>query len=194
MGLSDSQAYELTKRASPDLTEPERHFGLQIARVETNYGNAWTGDAVGSNNWGAVQGTGPAGYFIHQDTHADGRTYTTKFKKYNSPEEGWLDVVRYALKPNVRQVLNAPAHDAMKALDVMRNVNHYFELKLSSYQARVAKSYASFIKNTGLPAAMSVAGVTAAAGGGGLITSAITAVILYKIADWVISKVLTNGR
>src|SRR5574342_1022361 len=191
MGLTDDQAYALTKRMSPELTEPERQFALIIARVETYYGSGWHGPGVGSNNWGAIQGTGPAGYFMHIDHHADGTQYTTKFRKYHDNDEAWLDLVAFVLKPNVRKVLNE-THNANAALDVMRNQNRYFELQLSKYQDAFARNYSSFLKNTSFSPALSTASSAATiptpVPTGNVITAAIASVVLYKVVDYLIEK------
>lgn len=83
---ADVGAYEVAKRAAPELSEAERQYALAVARGEGRFGMGWsvppkdpvalafakskglTGtEGAGSNNWGAEQGKGDAGSFPHVD-------------------------------------------------------------------------------------------------------------------------------
>lgn len=150
---ADSEAYALSLRVSPELTDAEREYALIVARHESFYGRATKPAAwVGTHNWGAVQGQGPAGSFVATDTHADGSAYQGKFKRYNSDDEGWLDLVRILLKPNVRAAL--AKGDAAAACTAQR-ANRYFEAPLAKYQAALERNYAFWKTATGRAGALS---------------------------------------
>lgn len=147
---TDAKAYEIAKRAQPSMPEAQIQYALAVARGEGFYGNGWGNDpslGAGSNNWGAVQGTGDAGYFEHIDHHADGTQYTTKFKRYSTPEAGFSDMARILFGGGMRGAVGAKAikdalakgnlHDAVYA----QHDNKYFELDPAKYLAAVVKNY-----------------------------------------------------
>ncbi len=136
---ADQSAYAVAKRAAPSMPEAERQYALAVARGEGFYGLGWPqGAGAGSNNWGAVQGVGSAGSFDHVDHHADGTPYTGKFKAYKTREEGFLDMARILLKPNVQAALaKGNLHDAVFA----QHANGYFELDPAKYLAAVSRNY-----------------------------------------------------
>jgi hypothetical protein len=137
---ADANAYKVAQRAGAKLTEAERQYVLAVARGEGYYGLGWKpGEGAGSHNWGAVQGVGPAGSFQHLDHHADGTPYHTAFKAYHNDDEGFQDMARILLKPNVKAALNGSGslHDAVYA----QHSNHYFELDPKKYLAAVVKNY-----------------------------------------------------
>jgi peptidoglycan hydrolase-like protein with peptidoglycan-binding domain len=114
-------------------TPLEAIFAQAVALHETGYGQAWKGDGAGSNNWGAVQGTGNAGFFVHGDTHADGSKYTTKFKKYLSAQDGADDLIVQVYGKGRPGVLDAATRGAFSdAVTAMRK-GGYFEASLTSY-------------------------------------------------------------
>jgi hypothetical protein len=118
-------------------TALEAIFAQAVALHETGYGLAWKGDGAGSNNWGAVQGTGNAGFFIHGDTHADGSKYTTKFKKYLSAQDGADDFVKELYGHNRPGVLDAATRGAFSdAVKKMRE-GRYYEASVVSYNNAV---------------------------------------------------------
>lgn len=147
---TDQWAYEVAKRAEPTMPEEQIQYAVSVSRGEGFFGKGWGDDpnlGAGSNNWGAVQGTGSAGYFEHIDHHADGTEYTTKFKKYLTPEEGFKDMARILYSGGMRGAVGAKAikdalkkgnlHDAVYA----QHDNHYFELAPDKYLAAVVKNY-----------------------------------------------------
>ena len=138
----DQEAYDLSLRVAPELTEAEREYVLMVARHESYYGRA-TKPAVwvGTFNWGAIQGTGPAGSFTTTDHHEDGSPYAGKFRRYHSHEEGFLDLVRILLKPNVRDALKTG--DATAAV-VAQRANRYFEAPLEKYREALIRNYAAW--------------------------------------------------
>ena len=136
---ADANAYETTKRAAPNMPEKERQYVLTVARGEGYYGLGWKiPGAIGSNNWGAVQGTGPAGSFVHLDHHADGTPYHADYKRYNTNDEGFLDMARIILKPNVKSALSK---GSLREAVYAQHSNGYFELNPEKYLSAVLKNY-----------------------------------------------------
>lgn len=171
---TDKWAYEVAKRAAPNLTEAERQYTLSVARGEGFYGRGWgtpsaatiakskeyglTGlEGAGSNNWGAVQGTGSAGAFKHVDYHADGSAYTANYKRYATPEEGYLDMVRIILKPNVKEALKKRS---LRKAVFAQHSNRYFELNPEKYLSAVMKNYGTLTTNVGWSQILSEKGIT----------------------------------
>lgn len=158
---TDTWAYGIAKAAAPNMPEPERQYVLAVARGEGFYGKGWTGVGVGSNNWGAVQGQGNAGSFQHLDHHADGSPYTTAFKRYKTPADGFNDMAAILLKPNVKAALaKGNLHDAVFA----QHSNGYFELAPDKYLAAVEKNYAQLTANLSWKQLLAAAGVAVGAG------------------------------
>lgn len=151
---ADSDAFKVVQ-ALPGLSSSEQQYLLAVARGEGFYGLGWGNPSpktiadsltfgidpkagVGSNNWGAVQGTGTAGSFPHVDYHADGKMYLGTFKKYALPQDGASDVARVLLKTNVREALkDGDMHKAVLA----QHSNRYFELNPEAYFSAVSKNY-----------------------------------------------------
>ena len=148
----DANAYAVAKRAAPSMPEAERQYVLAVARGEGFYGRGWKpGEGAGSHNWGAVQGTGPAGSFLHLDHHADGTPYHAPFKAYHTDEEGFLDMARILLKPNVKA---AVAKGDLQGAVLAQHSNHYFELDPAKYFAAVSKNYAKLTEALRWPAVL----------------------------------------
>jgi hypothetical protein len=157
----DQWAYNVAKNAAPNMPEEQRQYTLAVARGEGRYGKGWTGEGASSNNWGAVQGTGDAGSFPHIDHHADGTPYTGKFKKYSSPEAGFLDMAHILLKPNVQTALKTGnLHDAVFA----QHSNGYFELAPDKYLSAVEQNYAQLTANVGWRKLLAAAGTAVGVG------------------------------
>jgi hypothetical protein len=105
-------------------------------------------EGAGSNNWGAVQGTGNAGSFPHLDHHADGSPYKGTFKRYLTSSDGAADMARILLKPNVLLALSmGNLHGAVLA----QHDNGYFELNPETYYKAVARNYQSLTASLGWP-------------------------------------------
>src|SRR4051812_41726402 len=117
---ADSDALRTVQQLG--LTPVEEQYLLTVARGEGFYGLGWGNPSaktiqesadfgidpragVGSNNWGAEQGSGSAGFFMHVDHHGDGTPYIEKYKRHNTPQEGAASVARILLKSNVRNAL-----------------------------------------------------------------------------------------
>jgi len=140
---ADLAAYKIALRAGSGLTEAERQYTLTVARGEGYYGKGWKeGFGAGSHNWGAVQGTGPAGFFNTEDSHADGSKYVGKFKRYNSDSEGFSDMARILLKPNVKAALK---RGSLKEAVYAQHSNKYFELAPEKYLSAVVRNYGKLV-------------------------------------------------
>jgi peptidoglycan hydrolase-like protein with peptidoglycan-binding domain len=160
---ADTEAYALSLRVSPELTEAEREYALLVCRHESFYGRATSPPAwVGSKNWGAVKGTGPAGYIL-----ADDEQPQMKFRRYNTDDEGWADVVRILLKPSVREALKRG--DGTAAVTAQR-ANGYFTAPLASYHAALVRNYAAWETGMGRKGVLSFPPLAAATGSGGSVS------------------------
>ncbi len=207
-GRADVAAYAVAKNANATLglTEAEIQYVLAVARGEGFYGNGWgvqsaktkeeaearglTGlEGVGSNNWGAEQGSGDAGSFPHIDHHADGSVYVGNYKKWSSPEKGYMSIARTVLSglkrgapgaAEIRAAINkGNLHDAVYA----QRANGYFELAADKYLGNVIANYNSISNATGWPKLLSEFGITpgvaVAAGGAGVLTVLLVAAGVY---------------
>ena len=165
-------AYEVSKRADPSMAEPIRQYVLTVAAGEGGFGAGWgnpsaatiaksqefglTGyEGVGSNNWGATQGSGDAGSFPHVDYHADGSAYVGHYKKWSTPEKGFLDVAHVILGGGTRGAVGAAAiTNAIKKGNLREAVyaqhaNGYFELNPEQYLTAVLRNYDKLASATG---------------------------------------------
>lgn len=161
---TDRWALDVAKRAAPQLTEAERQYALTVARGEGFYGLGWKGEGKGSNNWGAVQGTGSAGSFTNIDHHADGKAYQGKFKRYRTPEEGFSDMARVLYSGGKRgasgadEIRGALKRGSLKDAVNAQHNNGYFELAPDKYLAAVARNYGILSANLKWPTALSISG------------------------------------
>ena len=170
---TDAWAYAVSKKAAPEMPEYLRQYVLAVARGEGFYGKGWNPTwapgsredkllplssfdptpARTSNNWGAVQGSGSGGSFRWIDHHSNGEPYIGKFKRYATPEEGFLSMSNIILKGGLRGEQGAEAikkalrkgslHDAVFA----QHANGYFELKPEKYLDAVTKNYNQLTAN-----------------------------------------------
>lgn len=187
---ADQKAYAIAKSAAPNMPEQQRQYVLAVARGEGFYGNGWnnpsaeaaahglTGtEGIGSNNWGAEQGVGSGGSFPHIDHHADGTAYVGQFKRFLTPEEGFLSMANTILNGGpIRKQVGAKAiqdalakgnlHDAVYA----QHDNHYFELAPDKYLSAVIANYNKITASTGWKKMLGPTGVAIATGiGGGIV-------------------------
>jgi peptidoglycan hydrolase-like protein with peptidoglycan-binding domain len=186
---ADAKAFAVAQSAAKKvgMTEREVQYVLTVARGEGHYGTGWgspsaktiadgqayglTGtEGVGSNNWGAVQGTGSAGSFPHVDYHSDGKPYKGTFKRYATPEEGFLDMARIILNGGKRGAEGAAAiKDAIKRGNLRdavyaQHANGYFELNPESYLSAVLSNYAKITAGINWPKLLAEQGVAIAGG------------------------------
>lgn len=154
---SDIAAYGVAKRSRPELSEVERQYALTVARGEGFYGKGWKGPGVGSKNWGAVQGNGPAGSFSNVDHHADGSSYVGTFKRYNTDEEGFGDMADVLYRGGKRKAVGAKAIKVALARGSLRDAvfaqhaNGYFELDPEKYLEAVMQNYGQLSSNVEWP-------------------------------------------
>lgn len=102
---------DLVSRIAPELTPAESLAARAVAWHETRYGLGWKNDGVGSFNMGAITvkcGTAPS--FKYEDSRFDAEKnaivkYETCFRKYVNESDGMRDVIRTALRSNVRDLL-----------------------------------------------------------------------------------------
>lgn len=150
---TDAQAYQIARRARPDLTEGQIQYALSVARGEGFYGKGWKGEGVGSKNWGAVQGTGPAGSFHTTDHHADGSAYVGKFKRYNTDEEGFADMADILFRGGKRgkigaqEIKDAIARGSLKDATIAQRANGYYELAQEKYLQAMLRNYGALTTN-----------------------------------------------
>lgn len=178
---TDVAAYEIAKRADPSLTEAERQYVLAVARGEGFYGLGWgnpsaktievskqfglTGlEGVGSNNWGAVQGTGPAGSFKHVDYNAAGQPYLGTFKRYPKPEDGFNSMKQVILgggpfrkEAGAKEIRDAINRGDLKAAVYAQHANKYFELDPAKYLKAMENNYQILSNNVEWKRAFGVA-------------------------------------
>lgn len=177
---ADNKAYEIAKRAAPNMPEKHRQYVLTVARGEGFYGNGWgkidpiaakygiRGDeGVGSNNWGAVQGTGSAGSFPHVDygwKNGVWKDYVANYKRYVTPEEGFLDMARIILNGGKKGAAGSAkikaAIDKGNLRDAVftQHENGYFELAPEKYLSAVMKNYDILSVNNDWPRVLSEKG------------------------------------
>lgn len=130
--MTHVQAKNLFEQAAPDLTERERLVAQSIALHESSYGAGWKeGHGQGSHNFGAIMR--PAGdegpFFETGDSRPSGTAgapavaFTGHFKVYPDDLHGAADVVKVALKANVRE---AAVSGDMQGVAQGMFQNHYF--------------------------------------------------------------------
>lgn len=172
---TDNNAYAIAKRAAPDMDERTRQYVLTVARGEGFYGTGWghvsqamngqTGETwnqhfgltgtegVGSNNWGATQGSGDAGSFPHVDFHADGSAYVGKYRRWSTPEKGFLDIANVILgggkrgAEGAKEIKAAISKGSLKDAVFAQHKNGYFELDPNKYLEAVTRNYGILTTN-----------------------------------------------
>lgn len=189
MGLSEKQVqYCVT------VGRGEGHFGEgwkhpSAATIAKSQKFGLTGyEGADSNNWGATQGSGDAGSFPHVDSgwmipdengnatdkHWQGNgprvwgDYVAQYKKWSTPEKGFLDMAKVILNGGKRGATGAAEikaaiergnlHDAVMA----QHANGYFELDPEAYLAAVMRNYNSIMAGVGWPKVLDQFGITAA--------------------------------
>lgn len=203
---ADAKAYAIAKNAAPRLgmTEKEIQYVVSVARGEGYYGNGWgnpsaktlemskkfglTGyEGIGSNNWGAVQGTGSAGSFKHIDYNAKGEPYVGNYKKYLTPEEGFLDMAKTILgggpirkEVGSKEIKAAIAEGNLRKAVYAQHANKYFELNPEQYLSAVLSNYSKIMSGIQWPRVLAENGITATKAGIGL-TVALSTLALFLL-------------
>jgi hypothetical protein len=181
--VNDQEAYAVALRAAPELPEAQRQYSLSVSRGEGGFGAGWgvksrdqrvldfaaahglTGlEGVGSNNWGAEQGSGDAGSFPHVDFHANGSMYIGQYKRWSSPEKGFLSVARTILNGGKRgtvgaaEIQDAIRRGSLRDAVFAQHANGYFELAPSEYLKAVVRNYGKLADANGWERLLSEAG------------------------------------
>jgi peptidoglycan hydrolase-like protein with peptidoglycan-binding domain len=184
---ADAKAYEVAKKGGKEmnLTDAETQYVVTVARGEGGYGAGWahpsaktlelskqfglTGyEGANSNNWGACQGSGSGGSFMHVDVHADGKPYKAAYRAYKTPEDGFKDMARIILGGGKRKVAGAAEIKAainkgnLKDAVYAQHANGYFELAPDKYLSAVSSNYAKITNGVGWPKLLTPEGVTQA--------------------------------
>lgn len=148
--ITHTQALAIVTSADPTLTPAENLAVRCISWHESNYGGGWKPPGVGSNNWGAITKRMPCDEstgFMYQDSKPDGNggviTYRTCFRRYPTPEAGALDVIKVALKPNVRALI---ATKGLRGCAEGMFANHYYTGVASTPEANIA-AYTKALEN-----------------------------------------------
>jgi len=170
------------------MTEAQFQYCFTVAMGEGGFGEGWahpsadtiaksesfglTGyEGAGSNNWGATQGQGDLGSFPHVDSHADGSLYVGQYKKWSTPEKGFLDMAHIILGGGKRG--NAGAAEIKAAIargnltDAVnaQHANGYFELAPSQYLHAVVTNYNKLTSGVGWKKLLGPTGAAVGAGG-----------------------------
>jgi len=96
--VSHARARALLAAASPGQ-QRSTYQGIQaVALLESHYGQAWAGDGLGSNNWGAVHSACGAGSFLAEDSHPRTGRYDQCFRRYDSPAAGAASLTRLVMR------------------------------------------------------------------------------------------------
>lgn len=124
-----AEAFEDVVHAKP--TTNELRMLLAVSLHETTFGKGWHGDGAGSNNMGSIH-AGPGytgntfGGIDSAPTATGGTTfYPQAFRAYDSPLEGWQDLVRvlYLQSPATR--IAAATGDPRAMAKAMRRARYY---------------------------------------------------------------------
>jgi hypothetical protein len=138
-------------RMGREGTRPELQCAGGVGFLETGYAQNWKSPGVGSFNWGAIQGSGPAGAFQYTDTHpnADGTStpYAISFRKYRSLEEGAEDLIRIVYQSNGRDrlVLPAATKGDTLAFSTAMHTTRYYEGFGRTVQERIANHHRALV-------------------------------------------------
>jgi peptidoglycan hydrolase-like protein with peptidoglycan-binding domain len=184
---ADAKAYAVAMKGGKEmgLTDKEIQYVVSVARGEGYYGSGWANPSAktielskqfgltgyegkGSNNWGAVQGSGNAGSFPHVDVHADGSGYKANYRKYSSPEEGFKDMARIILGGGKRkeigkaEIKTAIAEGNLTKAVFAQHANGYFELAPEKYLSAVMSNYNKIMAGVGWPKILGENGITPA--------------------------------
>lgn len=113
-----------------------------IADLESSYGRGWSGQMVGSNNWGAITcpgynketGTCPPGCSPNKDSSPYSGEYVTCFRRYASPADGAAGLITLLSKwPEVIAAIESGNLDEVSW--TMRQRNYYLGFKSDPREA-----------------------------------------------------------
>jgi len=123
--------------------EPAEWAAQQVGIDPTSNAEA----AITSKNWGAVQGTGPAGFFWYRDSHADGSKYAWKYRRYNNHAEAARSVLNTASRTDAEKLAIAAGDwpDVAAAMKAAR----YYEASQAAYTRALIGAAAEICAATG---------------------------------------------
>ncbi len=168
--MNIQQAWASNNKALPSLSLGEKLVVAGISDLETSFGQ-WGSDparGAGSNNMGAItdpnytQGhEASANQFLHEDSRPDPKNpggvirYTTAFRKYATPEAGFVDVAATALKPNVKAAI---ATGSLRNVSAAMFANHYYtgvqstpKANIDAHAKRLIQCVSDIVAATGEP-------------------------------------------
>lgn len=171
MTITDSDAKAILDELSGELgLSPEESLAVRlVGKHETKYGQAWKGEGVDSNNWGAdtTSSQDPGDSFGHGDSRYDPETgkvvqYQTRFAKYETPKDGARGLARVLLfqgsslkKPRRENVAAALANRSILQLaTAMRQNRYYLGVKpfagaVEDYRQALERAYRDIAQDTG---------------------------------------------
>lgn len=144
----DAWARGILQSVWPGQTRQAYQAVQAVSRGEGYYGRGWSGDCVGSNNWGAVQVPCSQGGCQYTDTHptASGGSiaYAACFAVDPTPELGAQRFLHAMLKPPVLAVINSGDAHAIAAAMYQ---GHYYEGFGSTVEQRIGHYADAILKN-----------------------------------------------
>lgn len=155
-----------------------------VARLETHYGLAWTGEGVGSRNWGAItckrgtDGQCLGECFRHDDHDAEGRITHACFRRYHSDLEGARDLIRTVV--TVRKPVEAVIHSGdVSAIARAMHATRYFVTTPEAYARAMLRHGQEMVKELREPLALRVGQSLA----GGAILAGFVATVAYAMLE-----------
>lgn len=171
-------------------------------------------EGAGSNNWGATQGSGDAGSFPHIDSgwmvpdesgqptsrHWQGSgprvwgDYVANYKKWSTPEKGFLDMAHVILHGGKRGATGAAEIKAaiekgnLKEAVYAQHANGYFELDPAAYLSAVSTNYHSLLGLPDWKKLLDIDGVKAGIGIAGLLVTGGLGYVGWRIFRAVVLK------
>lgn len=138
-----------------DATTPELQCLQAVAALESNYGAGWKPPGNGSFNFGAIQcgasWSGPSFQYTDTRPNSDGTStpYVTKFRKYATPIDGAIDLVKvvYLNLSRDKTVLPAASRgDTLGFSKAMRD-SGYYEGMGATIEQRVANHHKAVVRS-----------------------------------------------
>lgn len=123
------EAFRNVVHAEP--TWNDIRYLMAVSLHESTFGAAWKGDGEGSNNQGAIHATSTwpgrtfGGIDSTPDAEGNATYYPEAFRAYDTPLEGWEDLVRvlYLQSPATRKA--AERDDVHGVAVAMKNARYY---------------------------------------------------------------------
>jgi peptidoglycan hydrolase-like protein with peptidoglycan-binding domain len=147
-------AKALTEVFHTTPTPGEVNHICAVSHIETAHGYGWKGAGKGSNNQGAVQkgSTWRGEVFTYTDTTPipgtnNSKPYVAYFRKYPTPLDGWIDLVRVGYSYCGRGVVREAAkRDDTYAVSKLLHDTRYYEGFGPTVEDRIQRHYRSMSK------------------------------------------------